>query len=59
MGEIFMSIKDQKIYKQAIKVVCKKLIIVEFAQLNNTSYRQSQRVIKKVKELGMEAINNK
>lgn len=54
-----MSIKDQKIYKQAIKVVCKKLIIVEFAQLNNTSYRQSQRVIKKVKELGMEAINNK
>jgi hypothetical protein len=58
MGEIVMSTKEQKIYEQAIQVICKRLTIVEFAQLNNKSYRQSQRIIKKVKDLGMKGVKH-
>ncbi|MGK0367126.1 MAG: hypothetical protein ACI9QD_000260 [Thermoproteota archaeon] len=58
MGEIFMSTKDQKIYDQAVQVICKRLTIVEFAQLNNKSYSQSQRIIKKVKEFGMKGVKH-
>ena len=58
MGEIVMSLKEQKIYEQAIQVICKRLSIVEFAQLNNKSYRQSQRLIKKVREQGMKGVKH-
>lgn len=53
-----MSNKEQKMYEQAIQVICKRLTIVEFATLNNKSYRQSQRFIKKVKENGMKSVKH-
>lgn len=58
MGEIVMSTKDQKIYEQAQQVICKRLTITEFAQLNNKSYRQAQRIIKKVNQLGMKGVKH-
>ena len=58
MGEIVMSTKEQKIYEQAIQVICKRLTIVEFAELNNKSYRQAQRIIYKVKNKGMKGVKH-
>ena len=58
MGEVLMSTKEQKMYEQAIQVICKRLTIMEFSELNNKSYRQSQRIIKKVKEKGMKGIKH-
>ncbi len=58
MGEIVMSKKDQKMYDQAIQVICKRLSIQEFAELNSLSYRQSQRIIKKVKSKGMKGVKH-
>jgi len=58
MGEIVMSIKDQKVYEQAIQVICKRLTIVEFSQLNNKSYRQARRIVKKVREQGMRGVKH-
>ena len=58
MGEIVMSTKDQKIYEQAMQVICKRLTISEFAQLNNKSYRQAQRIVKKVNLLGMKGVKH-
>ena len=58
MGEIVMSTKEQKMYELAIQVICKRLTISEFAQLNNKSYRQAQRIIKKVKEKGMMGVKH-
>ena len=58
MGEIIMSFKDQKVYEQAIQVICKRLTIGEFATLNNKSYRQAQRIIKNVRENGMKGVNH-
>lgn len=56
MGEIIMSTKDQKIYEQALQVICKRLTISEFAQLNNKSYRQAQRIVKQVEQFGMKGL---
>ncbi len=58
MGEIIMSTKEQKIYEQVIQVFCKRLTIVEFAELNNKSYRQAQRIIEKVRNKGMKGIKH-
>lgn len=58
MGEIVMSTKDQKIYEAAIQVICKRLTIKEFSILNNKSYRQSQRIIKKVRNLGAKGVKH-
>ena len=58
MGEILMSKKEQKMYEQAIQVICKRLTIDEFSKLNNKSYRQSQRIIKKIREKGMKGIKH-
>lgn len=58
MGEIVMSPKNQKMYELAVQVLCKRLSIVEFSILINKSYRQSQRIIKKVKEKGMRGVKH-
>jgi len=58
MGEIIMSTKDQKTYEQALQVICKRLTISEFAQLNKKSYRQAQRIVKKVEKLGMKGVKH-
>lgn len=58
MGEIVMSTKDQKVYDQAIQVLCKRLSIKEFSELNQLSYRQSQRIIKKVEGQGMKGVKH-
>ena len=58
MGEIVMSKKEQKLYEQAVQVICERLTIVEFAILSNKSYRQSQRIIKKVEIQGMKGIKH-
>lgn len=58
MGEIVMSTKEQKMYEQAIQVICKRLTTTEFAELNNKSYRQSQRIIKKVRAMGMKGVKH-
>lgn len=53
-----MSLKDQKLYELALQVICKRLTIVDFSQLTNKSYRQSQRIIQKVKKQGMVGIKH-
>ena len=58
MGEIVMSVKEQKIYDQAIQVICKRLTIDEFSILNKKSYRQARRIIKKVREQGMKGLKH-
>ena len=58
MGEIVMSRKEQKIYEQAMQVLCNRLTIDEFATLNKKSYRQARRIIKKVKHSGMRGIKH-
>lgn len=58
MGEVLMSTKDEKIYQLAIQVLCNRLTIVEFSTLTGKSYRQSQRIIKKVKSKGMTGVKH-
>jgi hypothetical protein len=59
MGEIVMSRKDQKLYELALQVICKRLTIDEFAQLSTKSYRQSQRIINKVRSEGMLGVKHR
>ena len=58
MGEIIMSTKDQKVYELAVQVLCKRLTITEFSFLINKSYRQAQRIVKKVEEKGMKGVKH-
>lgn len=54
MSEVVMMTKsDQKIYTYASDVLYGKLSIKEFSILIDKSYRQAQRIVKKVKEQGM------
>lgn len=53
-----MSRKEQKLYEQALQVICKRLTIDEFSQLSGKSYRQSQRIIKKVRAKGMPGVKH-
>ncbi len=41
-----MSTKEQKLYEHAVQVICKRLTVKEFAQLNGKSYRQSTSIKK-------------
>ena len=52
MGKITMSQKQIKHYRLAMDVIERKLTITEFSVLINMSYRQAQRIIKKIKEKG-------
>jgi len=52
MGKITMSQKELKYYRLAMEVIEGKLTIISFSQQINKSYRQAQRIIKKVKEKG-------
>ena len=47
-----MSKKEIKHYRLAMDVIENRLSIAEFSYLIGKSYRQSQRIIKKVRELG-------
>lgn len=58
MGEITMSVKEQKIFEQSMQVICKRLTIVEFATLIGKSYRQARRIIKKVRENGIRGLRH-
>jgi len=58
MGEIVMSNHDQKVYELSVQVLCKRLSIVEFSILINKSYRQSKRIIKKVRSFGMKGVKH-
>jgi hypothetical protein len=58
MGEIVMNSHDQKMYELATQVLCKRLTIVEFSILINKSYRQSKRIIKKVRSFGMKGVKH-
>ena len=50
MGKVSMDAKQLKIYRLACEVLAGKLTIKEFSKLIGKSYRQSQRIIKKVKD---------
>lgn len=52
MGKVTMSQKELKHYRLAMDVIEGKLTIVEFSIQINKSYRQAQRIIKKIKEKG-------
>ncbi|MCP4990644.1 MAG: hypothetical protein GY928_32765, partial [Colwellia sp.] len=52
MGKVTMSQKELKHYRLAMDVIEGKLTIVEFSFQINKSYRQAQRIIKKIKEKG-------
>jgi transposase len=52
MGKITMSQKELKHYRLAMDVIEGKLTIVDFSIQINKSYRQAQRIIKKIKEKG-------
>lgn len=53
MGTIIMKKSEQKIYDLAIEVLHDRLTLVEFSLLSGKSYRQSQRIIKKVQDRNM------
>jgi transposase len=52
MDGIIMSKKELNIYRHAMNVIEGRLSITEFSMMINKSYRQSQRIIKKVREKG-------
>ncbi len=52
MGKVAMSQKELKNYRLAMEVIEGKLTIVDFSIQINKSYRQAQRIIKKIKEKG-------
>lgn len=58
MGEIIMSTRDQKVYELAVQVLCKRLTITEFSVLIKKSYRQAQRIVKKVEKEGMKGVKH-
>jgi hypothetical protein len=49
-GIVAMSAKQRKVYQLALEVVHQKLSIAEFSSLIGKSYRQSKRIIKKVRQ---------
>jgi transposase len=53
MGKITMSHKQIKYHRLAMQVIDGKLTIVDFAIQINKSYRQAQRIVKKIKEKGV------
>jgi hypothetical protein len=53
MGTIVMSDEKQRIYRLALEVRHNRLTIVEFSQLIKKSYRQSQRIVRKVGDKDM------
>lgn len=53
MDGIIMSKKELNIYRHAMNVIEGRLSITEFSMMINKSYRQSQRIIKKVREKGL------
>ncbi|MEX0608202.1 MAG: ISNCY family transposase [Balneolaceae bacterium] len=52
MGKIAMSVKELKNYRLAMEVIEGKLTIVDFAVQIGKSYRQAQRIIKRIKAEG-------
>ena len=54
MGKITMSQKELKHYRLAMDVIEGKLTIVEFSIQINKSYRQAQRIIRKIKDKGVQ-----
>jgi transposase len=50
MGRISMDAKESKIYRLACKVLAGNLSIKDFSKLSGKSYRQSQRIIKRVNQ---------
>jgi len=50
---VIVNSKQQNIYNLAVQVLHERLTIVEFSLLANKSYRQSQRIIKRVEEKQM------
>lgn len=52
MGKVVMSQKELKHYRLAMDVIEGKLTIVDFSIHINKSYRQSQRIVKKIKDKG-------
>jgi len=53
MGGVYMSAKDEKVYRLCHEVILGKLSIGELSLLIEKSYRQSRRIVKKVRENGM------
>jgi len=58
MGVVVVSTKEQKMYEQIMQVIYGRLTIMEFSQLNNKSYRQSQRIISKVRLQGIRGLKH-
>ena len=56
MGKITMSQKELKHYRLAMEVIDGKLSIIDFSIQINKSYRQAQRIIKKIKERGVQGV---
>jgi len=52
MGKVTMSQKELKQYRLGMEVIEGKLTIISFAEQINKSYRQSQRIIQKIKKNG-------
>lgn len=53
MGGVYMSSKNQEVYRFCQEVLNHKLTIKELSILTSKSYRQCQRLVKKVKDKGM------
>jgi hypothetical protein len=53
MNGVYMSSRDQEVYRLCQEVILNKLTIKEFSILIGKSYRQSQRIVKKIKDKGM------
>ena len=53
MSGVYMSSKDQEVYRLCQEVINGKLTIKELSILIPKSYRQCQRLVKKVKNQGM------
>lgn len=53
MGGVYMSSKNQEVYRFCQEVINHKLTIKELSILTSKSYRQCQRLVKKVKDKGM------
>ena len=58
MGGVYMSSKDQEVYRLCQETINGKLTIKELSILIPKSYRQCQRLIKKVKNQGMLGIKH-
>ena len=52
-GAIVMNTREQRTYGLALEVIYKRLTIGEFSILVGKSYRQGQRIVKKVEEKQM------